>query len=91
MRIIGVVAMGAALMGALLVNVFMFTMIRAVNRRLSNERRIPYVAAMPAELVRLFREYRLLYPNGRLNVFVLAAAALALIGFFVFVASVQFM
>jgi hypothetical protein len=87
--IVAAVFFGMALLSALLANVFMFNMIRAVNRKAADEHRIPYVAAMPTELVRAFREYRLLYPEGRLHIYAAAAMGSALLNVLMFVALLQ--
>ena len=45
----------------------MFAMIGEVNRKLPEERRVSYLFGSPLTTLRLFREYRQLYPHGRLR------------------------
>jgi hypothetical protein len=61
-------------------------MIRNVNRktRMSPFR---YIAVTPPEWVRLFREYRRLYPDGRLHVYAAVAFALAAVSMLVLAVS----
>ena len=59
----------------------MFAMIGEINRKLPEQERIGYFFGHLAKYLRIFREYRRLYPKGRLLLFhhVSFAAAMALL------------
>lgn len=78
-----------ALIAALLANLWTFWMIREVNRRIGDEPPVRFIANPPQEFVRLFREYRRLYPDGRLHWYICAAVGVCVVCFFAIVAAVE--
>ena len=56
----------AAISCILCANLAMFAMIGEVNRKLSENEQISYIGFYPTKYLTIHREYRRLYPQGRL-------------------------
>ena len=76
-------------MSALVANALMFMMIRNVNRVIAPESRLRYVGVTPPEFVRTFREYRRLFPNGRMHLYVFGAIGLMFLSFLTLTVAVE--
>ena len=66
---------------ALFANVFLEMMVEKVNQKAAEQ--IPFFMTPPV-MVRIFREYRGLYPDGRLHVYAVAAFLSAVLSMLVF-------
>jgi hypothetical protein len=77
--IIGIIAFCLALSGVILANMFVIMMIGEINRKREDGKLISYFGSTPAKTMRIFDEYRRLYPNGKLHICALAVFALAMI------------
>jgi hypothetical protein len=72
-----------AISGCILANMFLLMMIGEINRKKEDGKVISYFGFTPGKMVRIFKEYRSLYPNGKLHLLALAsfgAAVICLIG-----------
>ena len=87
--IIAIVAWIGGGMSALVANALMFMMIRNVNRVIATESRLRCVGVTPPEFVRIFREYRRLFPNGRLHLCVFGAMGIVLLSFLLVIVAVE--
>jgi hypothetical protein len=65
--ILAIAAFLAALICIVSGNVAMYSMMVRMNRILPATEQIGYLGFNPAKILRIFREYRRLYPQGRLN------------------------
>ena len=77
--VIGIIAFCAALSGVFLANMFVIMMIGEINRKREDGKLISYFGFTPPKTMRIFAEYRRLYPNGKLHIYALAVFALAMI------------
>jgi hypothetical protein len=77
---IGIVSFCLAMTGIFLGNMFQTMMIGEINRKRQDGNLISYVGYSFPKITRIFQEYRLLYPTGKLRIYALAAIALAIIG-----------
>ena len=76
--------------GAILANLLVFMMIGEINRKKAEEDLISYFGVTQWKMTRIFRNYRALYPNGKLHIYfgmavgvmVICLVSLALIGMF---------
>jgi hypothetical protein len=75
--IVALTSFGVGLSGAFLANMLILMMIGEINRKTSEERLISYFGYTLSKVVRIFREYRSAYPEGKLHVYTFAAIALA--------------
>ena len=78
--IIGIVFFCVAMTGAFLGNMTLIMMIGEINRKRQEGNLISYFGFAFPKLLRIFREYRSLYPDGKLHIYNLAAVALMFIG-----------
>jgi hypothetical protein len=76
--ITGVVSFCMALAGLFLANTFLIMMIGEINRRRQDGSLISYFRFTFPKMLRIFREYRSSYPQGKLHIYALAAFALAM-------------
>lgn len=77
---IGIVSFCFAMTGIFLGNMFQTMMIGEINRKRQDGNLISYVGYTFPKITRIFHEYRLLYPTGKLRIYALAAIALAIMG-----------
>jgi hypothetical protein len=77
--IICVVSFCVAMTGLFVANIFLFMMIGEVNRKREEGSLISYFSYTFPKVVRIFREYRITYPQGKLNIYAVAGFALAII------------
>ena len=66
--VIGIIAFGLALSGVILANMFVIMMIGEINRKREDGKLISYFGFTPPKTMRIFDEYRRLYPNGKLHI-----------------------
>lgn len=78
--IAGIIALSIATTGAILANMFLYVMIGEINRKRQDANQISYFGFAYPKIRRIFREYRRLYPDGKANIYSLAAFAVAVIG-----------
>ena len=78
--IIGIISFCLAITGIFLGNMVQTMMIGEINRKRQDGNLISYIGYTFPKIIRIFREYHLLYPNGKLRVYALAAIVLAFIG-----------
>ena len=81
--VIGIIAFCAALSGVILANMFVIMMIGEINRKKEDGRLISYFGFTPPKVLRIFAEYRSLYPNGKLHIYALAVFAIAMVALIV--------
>ena len=53
----------------MLANAVLYAIVGEVNRKLTDDQQIGYFVWYPAKTLRVFREYRRLYPDGRLSLY----------------------
>jgi hypothetical protein len=76
---IGIIAFCLALSGVILANMFVIMMIGEINRKREEGNLISYFGFTPPKTMRVFDEYRRLYPNGKLHIYFFAVFGLAMI------------
>ena len=64
----------------IIVTMFTVMMIGEINRQRTEDNLIPYFSFTPPTMLRVFSEYRHLYPNGRLHLYAVATFISALVG-----------
>ena len=77
--VIGIIAFCLALSGVISANMFVIMMIGEINRKREDGKLISYFGFTPPKTMRIFAEYRRLYPDGKLHIYALAVFALAMI------------
>ena len=78
--ILGIASLCFSLTGLIVANMFTTMMIGEINRKRQDGNLISYLGYTFPKITRIFHEYRLLYPTGKLRIYALAAIALAIIG-----------
>lgn len=78
--IAGVILFCLGLSAAILANLFVTMMIGEINRQRGEGNLISYFGFTLPKMRKIFREYRRLYPNGKLHLYALASFAAAMIG-----------
>jgi hypothetical protein len=78
--IIGIIFFCVAMTGAFLGNMTLIMMIGEINRKRQEGNLISYFGFTFPKMLRIFREYRSLYPDGKLHIYNLAALAIMVIG-----------
>jgi hypothetical protein len=68
----GIILITLGLSAVFLVNLFVTMMIGEINRGRQDPDVISYFAFRPAKMLRIFREYRRLYPGGKLHIYAVA-------------------
>lgn len=63
------VGIAAAMVGY----IFIMRMIDEINRQREGENQIEYLGSTPPKMLRIFKEYRSLCPNGRLRQYAIAS------------------
>jgi hypothetical protein len=76
--IIGIIFFCVFMTGMFLANMFLMMMIGEINRRRQEGNLVSYFGFTFPKLLRIFREYRSLYPDGKLRIYLLAAFAIAM-------------
>jgi hypothetical protein len=66
--------------GVFLGNIFTVMMIGEINRKRQEGNQVSYFGFAFPKMLRIFGEYRSLYPNGKVHIYVLAALVLVIIG-----------
>ena len=77
--IVAVVAFCTALSGLILANMFIFMMIGEINRRRQDGDLVSYFGYTFPKMLRIFEEYRRVYPNGKLHIYFRLTFAVAMI------------
>lgn len=77
--IIGIIFFCFAMTGAFLGNMTLIMMIGEINRKRQEGNLVSYLGFTFFKLLRIFREYRSLYPDGKLHIYSLAATGLMFI------------
>jgi hypothetical protein len=75
--LVGIALFSAAMTGIFLGNMFQLMMIGEVNRKKPEDQQISYFWFYPAKNVRIFKDYRSLYPEGALHVYMIISCAVA--------------
>jgi hypothetical protein len=76
----GLVSFAIAMTGLFLANMLLVMAIGEINRRTDEERHLSYFGFTPAKMLLILREYRCLYPDGRLVIYLVASFGLAAAG-----------
>jgi hypothetical protein len=66
--------------GLVSANMFIIMMVGEINRKRPEGDLISYFGYTVFKIVRIFEEYRRLYPNGKLHIFALLAFGMAVVG-----------
>lgn len=61
-------------------NLFLTMMIGEINRKREEESLISYFGFTPSKALRVFREYRSLYPSGKLHIYALITYVVDVLG-----------
>jgi hypothetical protein len=77
--VIGIIAFCFTLSGVILANMFVIMMIGEINRKREDGKLISYFGSTPPNTMRIFEEYRRLYPKGKLHIYALGVFGLAMI------------
>ena len=78
--IVAIVSFCVGMTGVFLGNMFTVMMIGEINRKRQDGNQVSYFGFTFPKMLRIFGEYRSLYPNGNLHMSALAALALMIIG-----------
>jgi hypothetical protein len=78
--IIGIIFFCVAMTGVFLASMFLIMMIGEINRKRQEGNLVSYFGFTFPKALRIFREYRSSYPDGKLHIYWLAALALVVIG-----------
>jgi hypothetical protein len=78
--ITGIISFCFTLTGLFLANMLLIMMVGEINRKRQDETLVSYVGFTFPKMLRIFREYRTSYPNGKLHIYASAAFAFAMIG-----------
>ena len=82
LTVLAIVCFSVGLSAGLLGTLLGFAMTGEVNRKRSSGDQIPYFNFQPWKRMELLSEYRRLFPEGRLHVYIFAAVAVTAIGVF---------
>jgi hypothetical protein len=75
-----IISLSLVIMAAELANTFVSRMIGEINRKREGGSLISYFGFTPNKVLRVFREYRVLYPEGKLHLYAKTSFAAAIIG-----------
>ena len=78
--IIGIISSCVALTGIIVANMILMAVIGEINRRREAGKSFSYFGFTFIKLLRIFREYRNLYPNGYLYIYAWMSFAVAIVG-----------
>ncbi len=87
--IVGAAAFCVATSGAVLANMFLLMMVGEINRTKGVDAQESYFGYSPPKMLRVFREYRARYPDGRLAAYSAAAFALVVVSAIVFAVCIR--
>lgn len=76
----GIILFCVALSAAFLANLFVTMMIGEINRKRQEGDLISYFGFTFPKMLRIFHEYRRLYPSGKLHIYALASFGAAMTG-----------
>lgn len=82
--VIGISFFCLGMAAAIVSYIFIVKMIGEINRQREGENQIEYLGSTPPKMLRILKEYRSLYPNGRLRHYAIASfitMMIALMGF----------
>ena len=77
--IIGIISFCVSLTGVIWANMFLIMMIGEINRERQEGNLVSYFGFAFPKMLRIFREYRSSYPDGKLHIYSLTAFAIAVI------------
>lgn len=77
---IALIPFSIGLTGCVGLNVTLLMMIGEINRRKSEDEQVAYLGYGPTKMVRVFSEYRELYPEGRLATYAKASIGVMIAG-----------
>jgi len=77
--IIVIIAFCSGVSGVVLANMFLIMIIGEINRKRPNGNLESYFGFTLPKMLRIFKEYRRLYPSGKLRIYFRAALTLAII------------
>lgn len=78
--ILGILAFCALVTGLVVANMFTMAMIGEINRKRKNGETVSYIGFTPSKSLQIVREYKSLYPSGKLHVYARSAFGLAVVG-----------
>ncbi len=78
--IVAIFSFGMAATAGFTGSLLIFMMIGEVNRKKDDENQIPYFSWHPGKRSAIFSEYRRLYPEGRLFIYLVVAGAVMFMG-----------
>ena len=78
--LVGIAFFSTAMTGCFLGNTFQLMMIGEVNRKKPEDQQISYFWFDTSKIVRIFKEYRAFYPEGKLHLAALSCIALGGVG-----------
>jgi hypothetical protein len=81
LTVLAIMSFCLGLTGAIVGTLFYFMMVGEVNRKRDDANQIPYFNWPPGKQAGIYIEYRRLYPNGRLQIYIFGAAAVMAVGF----------
>jgi hypothetical protein len=77
--VVGIVSLCVFATGLIVANMFLYMMIGEINRKRAEGNLVSYFGFAFPKIQRIFNEYRLKYPNGKLHIYVLLAFAVAMV------------
>jgi hypothetical protein len=77
--VVALISLCLMISGFVSANMFLLMMIGEINRQRQEGDLISYFGFTPLKTLRIFREYRRLYPDGKLHVYSLISFAIAVI------------
>jgi hypothetical protein len=84
--VVAIIAFIVAMSGAVLGNMFVIMMIAEINRKRQDGNLVSYFGYTLAKLLRVFSEYRSLYPDEKLNNYALTAILVLITGMIILAA-----
>lgn len=77
--VVGIISFCLVLTGLFLANMFLWMMIGEINRKRDEGHLVSYFGFTFPKMLRIFSEYRRLYPGGKLHVYAWSAFAVAML------------
>jgi len=71
--VVGISFFCLGIAAAIVSYIFIIRMIDEINRQREGENQIEYLGSTPPKMLRILKEYRSLYPNGRLRHYAIAS------------------
>ena len=78
--ILGIASFSIALTGLFLSNMFLVMMIGEINRKRSETDQVSYFGFTLPKVLRIFSEYRRVYPGGKLHSYAFISFGIAMLG-----------